>query len=319
MRLVGSVLFLALAASVAFADDAKPADPKPEAETAPAPTVKAKVPLRVVRVLPDTHQALLFDKERGTHVLAEVGGTVDGFKVEDIDDDEVTLEGASGEVVLTAPAPRWRQGDDRPERSERRAERHVARAERREGKAEPQPEDPYADPPVRAVDAPEEVRAVEAPVDPSPAPTAAPVAAAPAPAPAETPAPTPAETPAPAPVATPAVAAPPPAPADVDEAPGLTTIPRVELRAALSNFGKLSAAFHGSFVANGVKVDGVTEGSLFARVGLRAGDIVRAVDNIPLHSIDDAADLYARAGTARNITIQVVRGGKPLTLRVTFQ
>src|SRR5215510_10466815 len=102
MRLAVAVVFVALAGSVAVAEDAKPSDPPPP----PAPA-KAKVPLRVVRMLPETHQALLFDKEHDTHVLADVGGTVNGFKVEDIDDDEVTLEGAAGEIVLTAP-PAWR-------------------------------------------------------------------------------------------------------------------------------------------------------------------------------------------------------------------
>jgi hypothetical protein len=135
MRLVGVVLFVALAGSVASADEGTPAvEPRPE-------PVKAKVPLRLVRMLPETHQALLFDRQRGTHVLAEIGGTVNGFKVADIDDDEVTLEGAAGEVVLTAP-PRWR-GDDRAERdSDDRPARHEARPERLEAKAEPQPEDP---------------------------------------------------------------------------------------------------------------------------------------------------------------------------------
>lgn len=263
MRLLGVALFLALAGSVASADEGTtpPAEPRPE-------PVKAKVPLRLVRMLPETHQALLFDRQRGTHVLAEIGGTVDGFRVADIDDDEVTLEGASGEIVLTAP-PRWHgdESDDRPAH-------HAERAERREAKAEPQPEDPYT-----ADDSP-----VPVPVADSAAP---PIADDPAPAPAP--------------------------------APTSSTISRLELRLAMANFSKLAASFRGGFVADGVKVDGVTEGSLFARAGLRAGDLVRAVDNQPLHSIDDAADLYARAGSARNITIQVVRGGKPLTLRVAIQ
>jgi type II secretory pathway component PulC len=104
-----------------------------------------------------------------------------------------------------------------------------------------------------------------------------------------------------------------------DPEPTTTMIRRPELRAALADFGKLAASFHGGFVAGGVRVDGTTDGSLFARVGLRPGDIVRAVDNLPLRSLDDAADLYARAGTARNITIQLLRAGKPLTLRVAVQ
>ena len=46
--------------------------------------------------MPETHQALLYDKAAGTHVLVEVGKSVDGFTVEDIDEDEVTLVGDGG-------------------------------------------------------------------------------------------------------------------------------------------------------------------------------------------------------------------------------
>ena len=64
--------------------------------------------------------------------------------------------------------------------------------------------------------------------------------------------------------------------------------------------------------------DSVAPASLFARAGLRAGDVVTAVDGRPLRSIDDAAELYARAGTARNIAIQVVRADKPITLHIAI-
>lgn len=104
----------------------------------------SKVPLRVVRVMPETHQALLYDKVAGTHVLVEQGKSVDGYTVEDIDEDEVTLVSDSGgaEVVLAAPV--WRH---------QTAKEPAVVAPK---KAEPLPEDPYgADVGV--------VRAVEAP------------------------------------------------------------------------------------------------------------------------------------------------------------
>ena len=68
-----------------------------------------------------------------------------------------------------------------------------------------------------------------------------------------------------------------------------------------------------------MRVDIVAADSIFAKAGLRAQDTIVSVDNQPLHSIDDAASLYARAATARNVSIQVLRAGKPLTLRVVIQ
>jgi serine protease DegQ len=94
---------------------------------------------------------------------------------------------------------------------------------------------------------------------------------------------------------------------------------RREVDAALADFGALAAAFRASFTPAGVRVDSVQDGSLFAKAGLRAGDVIASVEGRPLRSLDDVAALYARAGSLRTVTAQVVRGGKPLTLRVVVQ
>ena len=54
------------------------------------------MPYRVVRILPETEQVLLFDKIHGTHVVAENGDALDGYTIDDIDDDEVTLVADDG-------------------------------------------------------------------------------------------------------------------------------------------------------------------------------------------------------------------------------
>jgi len=76
---------------------------------------------------------------------------------------------------------------------------------------------------------------------------------------------------------------------------------------------------HGSFTADGLLVSEVNDGTIFARAGLRAGDVVTSVDGARLRSLDDAANLYARASTAKAITAQIIRAGKPITLHVTIQ
>src|SRR5688500_10399499 len=92
MRLVSAVLFVALTGALTgtavLAEEASPADPKPEVAAAPT---KKKVPYRVVKMLPETQQVLLFDRIRASHVVAEIGQSLDGYVVEDIDDEEVTL------------------------------------------------------------------------------------------------------------------------------------------------------------------------------------------------------------------------------------
>ena len=53
-----------------LADEPKPADPKPE-------VARKRVPLRVVRMLPETKQVLLHDRNRGTEHLFSFGSGQD--------------------------------------------------------------------------------------------------------------------------------------------------------------------------------------------------------------------------------------------------
>jgi S1-C subfamily serine protease len=111
----------------------------------------------------------------------------------------------------------------------------------------------------------------------------------------------------------PRAATPQPRPADA------VVISRAELDRAIADFAGLTAAVHGSFSASGVTLASVGDGTIFQRAGLRAGDVITAVDGVRLRSLDDTASLYARAATATALTAQVVRGGKPVTLHVVIQ
>jgi len=101
--------------------------------------------------------------------------------------------------------------------------------------------------------------------------------------------------------------------------PGDAVVSRSELDTALADFAALTAGVRASFSTEGVVVAGVGDGTIFQRAGLRAGDVVTAVDGVRLRSLDDAANLYARASTARTMTAQIVRAGKPATLHVVIQ
>ena len=343
MRLVVGLLALTLSGSLAVADEAKAVEPLPgpaiQSDAGPeAPRQKAG--LRVVRILAESNQALLFDKNRGTHVLADVGSVIAGYKVESIEDDEVTLSANGKELVLSAPQPRSGNRSLRQERAEP--------APKLEVKA---PADPYSDAIVEGPADPYAAPAADAPVDPY-AESAVRTVTAPAPIVAgeggvrvaavdddvDAAAPTPSakrppnwtepgfveggELPTAAPRSTPAALdTSMDSPADpYAEAPAPVVAPTVlsrsELNVALADFGKLTSFLRGSFTAEGARLDVVAAGSVFAKAGLRAGDIVTAVDNAPLRSLDDAADLYVRASATKAANIQVLRGGKPLALRV---
>jgi type II secretory pathway component PulC len=347
MRLVVGLLALTLSGSIALADEAKAPEPQPEPAPAAVVAPRAKVGLRVVKILPESNQALLFDKNRGTHVLADVGSTIAGYTVDSIDEDEVTLVGIGNgkELVLSAPSTRnWRSlREERAEKAAPKATEAPADPYAVDAPADPYadagdaPIDPYAEPKVRTVTAPTPivageggVRVVDAgPADPYDAGPAAPIVDA-GPAPTARPrsmpagldsAFVPAGTATPSPLANTATSDAPTDPYGAEEAPAApvitpTVLSRSELNVALADFGKLTNLVRGTFTAQGARLDVVGEGSIFAKAGLRSGDVVTAVDNTPLHSIDDAADLYVRASATRAANIQLLRAGKPLTLRV---
>jgi len=94
---------------------------------------------------------------------------------------------------------------------------------------------------------------------------------------------------------------------------------RNEVDGALADFARLTAGVRGRFSASGVVIDAVGEGTIFQRAGLRAGDVITTVDGARLRSLDDAANVYARAPTAKAFAAQLVRDGRPVTLHVVIQ
>lgn len=420
MRFALSLASVLVLGSAAFAEEPAPPPPAPAPAPAAAPAAK-KLPLRVVRVLDDTQQALLFDKAKSTHVLVEVGKQIDGFTVTDIDEDSVTLTAEGGQqIVLAGPDPSWR-GHDR-KAAQKAAAKKVVEAAPQDPYAGAAPMDPYGEDDgvrsasaatpsataapitageggVRTAEAPaaatptEGIRSAEAPGTPakivvtaaipsSTIPTVAPstvasTSTATAPTTPIVSTATPAVEPTPAPSAepsapqdtsssaawstTPAPAVDPEAAAIADlfttqpeptakpkaatkagktkqadkkiasvspagatpavaaASDGATVIAKADVTAALGNFGALASAVRGSFGAEGAHLDAIAPDSLFAKAGLQAGDTITAVNNKPLRSLDDAATLYARAGTMKSATIQVTRAGKPISLRLAIQ
>ncbi|MGE0868012.1 MAG: PDZ domain-containing protein [Kofleriaceae bacterium] len=310
-------------------------------------------------MLAESQQALLYDRQRGTYVLANVGEPVSGYLVEDIADDEVTLSASGKEYVLAAPDQPTTRPAPAPAPSAARSGEPADGPQDPYGDApdRPAPVDPYAEPAVRTAFAPAPVipgedgirvtsaaradapaPAVAAPSAPSaaradapapavaalPAPSAAPRIAPEAAASSIAPSAVRANTPAPAVAAPPAPSAAPriaPEAAASSIAPsgGPIVVSRIELDRGLSDFVKLSSTFRGTFTPAGVRLDMVGGDSLFAKAGLRTGDTIASVDGLAIRSLDDAANLYANAATARSVVIQVVRGGKPVMLRVSIQ
>jgi type II secretory pathway component PulC len=276
-----SLVFVLAAPAVARAET--PAQP---------PAAPAKVtapPYRLVRILPDTNQALLLDKKRGKHVLVDVGDTVGAYQVIEIDEDQVVLSGDAKEFVLVAgeATPTARLADPYPIPAPAPSPA-PAPASAIDALLDPYPADvldPYGTAGVREVEAPAGQHAVDVVVPPKPAP----------PAPAD---------PKPAPVVTPVVA----------PEPTSFTIQRKRLDAELSDFAKIGKDVQMTIVDGGVSLDHVAADSFFHQMGLRDGDLVRKVDGRPVHDLDDAAGVYAHLGKAKKFDVEITRAGAPVTL-----
>ncbi len=285
------------AAGTALASAEAPNQPTPQAKRSKHRV--GPLPFRVVKLLPETSQALVYDQARRAHVLVSEGDIVGGFAVIEVDEEHLIVSRDGRELVLVADprAPQPAPGavvDPYP--------RDAARTG-------PSLIDPYAPEPVREVLAPASQResmrgaAVVDPYAPAtsgePKVVTAPAAAAPL-----------QPTPAPGSAAAAAV-----------EVIRGDTLPlkRGELEAALADFTRLGKEIGFVRVGRGVKLGKVAIGSYFWKLGLRDGDVVTAIDGKPLRTLDDAAAAYARLGSARQLAVEVDRGPARGTLRFALK
>lgn len=258
------------------------------AEQPVAPAKAATPPYRLVRILPDTNQALLLDKKRGKHVLVDVGDTVGKYQVIEIDEDQVVLSDDAKEFVLVAgeAAPTARLADPYPIPAPAPAPEPAPALD---ALLDPYPSDvldPYGTAGVREVEAPADQHAIDKPATPPP--------------PAVDPTPAP-----PAPVVV--------APVVVPDQTSFT-IQRKRLDAELSDFAQIGKDVQMTIVDGGVSLDRVAADSFFHQMGLRDGDLVRKVDGRAVHGLDDAAGVYAHLGKAKKFEVEITRAGAPVTL-----
>jgi len=63
-------------------------------------------------------------------------------------------------------------------------------------------------------------------------------------------------------------------------------------------------------VADGLAVSNIKPGSIFARMGLRNGDIVQGLNGRNIQTPDDVMEVYQRLKSGSRITVQIMRNGE---------
>jgi len=72
-------------------------------------------------------------------------------------------------------------------------------------------------------------------------------------------------------------------------------------------------------IENGVKFSDVKPGSPAEKAGLKAGDILVQFGDKPIHNLYDFTDALRRSKIGDVVEVQVLRGGKPITAKVTLE
>ena len=68
----------------------------------------------------------------------------------------------------------------------------------------------------------------------------------------------------------------------------------------------------------GFQVQQIQAGSLYEKLGLRAGDVIKAVNGQPINSAEDAIRLYQQIPNIGAVQMEITRGGKPENLYYQF-
>ncbi len=70
---------------------------------------------------------------------------------------------------------------------------------------------------------------------------------------------------------------------------------------------------------DGFMVSRIKQGSLFEKMGLKNGDVIRGVNGDPLQSADKMLDLYSTMKSGSEVTLNIKRRGKEEELRYLFR
>lgn len=69
----------------------------------------------------------------------------------------------------------------------------------------------------------------------------------------------------------------------------------------------------------GFLVREIQAGSLYEKLGLRVGDVIRSANGQPINTLEDAVKLYQQSASLGSVNLEVVRNGKPEQLQYTLQ
>jgi general secretion pathway protein C len=101
-------------------------------------------------------------------------------------------------------------------------------------------------------------------------------------------------------------------------------VPRSAVDGALNNLSELATqarivpAFEGGKPV-GFKLFSIKPGSLYSKIGLQNGDVISRINGFEMSSPEKGLEVYQKLKDASNVTVDVKRRGKPMTLDYAIQ
>jgi len=72
-------------------------------------------------------------------------------------------------------------------------------------------------------------------------------------------------------------------------------------------------------VAEGFKLFSIRPGSIYSKIGIQNGDVIKRINGFEINSPDKALEVYQKLRTARNIQVQLERRGQTITKSYSIQ
>ena len=69
---------------------------------------------------------------------------------------------------------------------------------------------------------------------------------------------------------------------------------------------------------NGFKLFSIKPGSIYAKIGLKNGDVIQKVNGYEMNSPDKALEIYQKLKNAQNVTVDVQRRGRSMTMNYSI-
>ena len=88
---------------------------------------------------------------------------------------------------------------------------------------------------------------------------------------------------------------------------------------AIQDVGKLATEIRIQPSEEGLALSNIKPNSIFRRMGLRNGDVLKSVDGQQIRTVDDALRLYESLKSSDNVTVELQRRGGNRTINYNIR